>query len=79
MNVTERRILRWMCSKLGSIKLKMSFREQLGATSIGHKNRETHLIWFRHVQRRLRTASVWKSLVMQIEGPPKGRDRLKRT
>ena len=57
----------------------MRFREHLGVATIGDKFRETRLRWFGHVQHRLATAPVRKSLAMKVDGPVRERGQPKRT
>ena len=40
---------------------------------------KTRLRWFGHVQRRLATVPLRKSLAMKVDGPVRGRSRPKRT
>ena len=49
------------------------FREHLGVAIIENKIKKARLRWFGHVQRRPATAPVRKSLVMKVDGPPRGK------
>ena len=69
-----------MCGETRKDKIRNErFQEHLGVEAIGGKIRETRLRWFGHIQYRPATAPVRKSLTMKVDGPPRGRDRLKRT
>ena len=59
--------------KLGRIKLEMSALEHLGVALIEDKIREACLRWFGHVQHKPAAAPVRKSLVMKVDGPPRGK------
>ena len=62
------------CGKTRRDKIKNErFRENLWVASIGIKIRETRLSWFGHVEYKLATASVRKSLSIQVDGPPRER------
>ena len=74
MDVTEMRMLRWICGKTKKDKIRnQRFREQLGVTTIGDKIRETRFRWFGHIQCRLATTLVRKSLAMKGRWPTKGK------
>ena len=80
MNVTEMKMLKLMCGKTKKHRIRNDiFREYLGVAAIGHKIRETRLIWFGHVQRRPVTASVMKIFAMKVDSPSKERGRSTRT
>ena len=55
------------------------FRGHLGLVLIGDKIRETRLRWFGHIQHRLATMWLRKSLAMQVDGLPTGRGGPTRT
>ena len=79
LDVAEMRMWRWMCGETRKDKIRNEcFQEHLGVTTIGDKIRETRLRWFGHIQRMPVTASVRKSLVMKVDGPPRRRGRPKR-
>ena len=80
MDVVERRMMMWMCSKTMKDKIRNEyFLEHLEVATIGDKIRETRLRWFGHIQRRPATAPVRKSLAMKVDGSPRGMGRPKRT
>ena len=67
MDVAQIRMMMWMCGKTRRKKIRSErFREHYGVASIWVKIRETHLRWFGHVQYRLATAPVRKSLAMIV-------------
>ena len=80
MDVADMRMLMWMCGKTRKDKIRNErLQEHLWVASMGDKIRETHLKWFGHVQHRLATVPVRKSMAMRVNGPPRGRGRPKRT
>ena len=68
-----------MCGKTKDKIKNKCFREHLGVASISDKIKKTHLRWFGHIQCRPLTMPVRKSSYMQVDGPPRGRRRPKKT
>ena len=61
MDVTEMRMLRWMCGNTMMDRIRnQKFREKLRVASLSAKMRENRLRWFRHVQRKTHDAPVRK-------------------
>ena len=53
MEVTEMRMLRWMCGRTLMDRIRnQEFRDKLGVAPIFEKMRENRLGWFRHVRRK---------------------------
>ncbi|XP_076949285.1 uncharacterized protein LOC143621880 [Bidens hawaiensis] len=77
LEVTEMRMLRWMCGNTRSDRIRNDvFRERLGVANISDKIREGRLRWFGHVKRRQTTDLVRSVENITIEGR-RGRDRPK--
>ncbi|XP_071713464.1 uncharacterized protein [Rutidosis leptorrhynchoides] len=69
MDVTEMRMLRWICGKTMLDMIPSSvFRENLKVRSIVDKLREERLRWFRHVRRRPLTAPVRRVEALTVDG-----------
>ena len=74
IDIVEIRILNWMCGKTRNARIRNEyFLEHLRIAAIRDKIKETRLRWFEHVQCRLVTVLVKKSLVVKVNGPTKER------
>ena len=72
MNVAKIRMLRQMYGKIRKDRIRNErFREHVGVVKIEDKSRETCLRWFENVQRKPVTTSLRKSLVMEVDSPPR--------
>ena len=79
MEVTEMRMLRWMCGKTMLDRIRnQEFRETLRVAPISAKMRENRLRWFGHVQRKTHDAPVRRIECIIVEGK-RSRGRPKRT
>ena len=80
MDAPGMKMLRCRCGKTRKDKIRNEcLEEYLGVASMGDNIKEIRLRWFGHVQRRPATALVRKSFSIKVDGPPRGRDRPKRT
>ena len=79
MEVTEMRMLRWMCGNtmIDTIK-NQEFGEKLGVAPLSTKMRENRSRWFGHVQRKTHDAPVRRIECIIVEGK-KSRGRPRRT
>ena len=69
MEVTEMRMLRWMCGNTMMDRIRnQEFREKLGVASLFAKMRENRLRWFGHVQRKTHDALVRRIECIIVEG-----------
>ncbi|XP_076888440.1 uncharacterized protein LOC143538876 [Bidens hawaiensis] len=78
MEVTEIRMLRWMCghTRLDRIRNEV-FRERLGIVSVCEKIKEGRLRWYGHVKGRQETAPVIAVETLNVEGRrSRGRPKL---
>ncbi|KAK9101143.1 hypothetical protein Scep_024573 [Stephania cephalantha] len=59
MNVSEMRMIRWMCGKTRKYRIRnIEIQRQVGVTPIDTKIREWRLRWFGHLQRRSTNAPL---------------------
>ncbi|KAL6530710.1 hypothetical protein OROGR_014570 [Orobanche gracilis] len=80
MNVTELRMLRWMCGHTKKDRLRNEvIREKVRVTSIEDKIMENRLRWFGHVRRRPVDAPVRRLEIWGTINIVKGRGRPKKT
>ena len=69
-------MLKWMCVKTRKYRIiNEHIWEHLEVALIGDEFKETCLKWFGHVQCRPAMAPMRKSLLMQVDGPPRKRGR----
>ena len=69
IDVTEMRMLRWMCGNTMVDKTKnQEFREKLGVAPFSAKMRKNGLRWFGHVQRKIHDAPVRRIECIILEG-----------
>jgi hypothetical protein len=79
MEVTEMRMLRWMCGHTMMDRLRnQEFREKLGVAPLSAKMRENRLRWFGHVKRKTYDAPVRRIESIIVEGK-RGRGRPRKT
>nr|XP_033510858.1 uncharacterized protein LOC117275662 [Nicotiana tomentosiformis] len=79
MNVTEMRILRWMCGHIRLDKVRNEdIREKVGVASMEDKMHEARLRWFGHVRRRSLDAPVRRCEQLALAGRRRGRGRPKK-
>ena len=79
MEVTEMRMLRWMCGKTMMDRIRnREYREKLGVAPLSAKMREHRLRWFGHVQRSTHDAPVRRVGRIIVEGK-RSRGRPRRT
>ena len=79
MEVTEMRMLRWMCDKTMVDRIKnYECREKLRVASISAKMRENKLRWFGHVRRKTFDAPLRRIESIIVEGK-RSRGRPRRT
>ena len=74
MEVTEMRILRWMCSNIMMDMIRnQEFMEKLGVAPLPAKMRENRLRWFGHMQRKTHDAPVRRNRMHHSGGQEKSR------
>ncbi|XP_057532968.1 uncharacterized protein LOC130810861 [Amaranthus tricolor] len=79
MEVTEMRMLRWMCGHTLIDRIKnQELRDKLGVAPIFGKMRENRLRWFGHVQRKTFVAPMRRVESIIVEGK-RSRERPRRT
>ena len=78
IEVTEMRMLRWMCRHTLMDRLRNQELDKLGVTTISEKMRENRLRWFGHVQRKTLAAPVRRVESIIVEDK-RSRGRPRRT
>ena len=79
IEVTEIKMLRWMCGNTIMDKIKKrEFREKLGVAPLSTKMRENRLRWFGHVQRKNVSCLIRRIESIIVEGK-RSRGRPKKT
>ena len=77
MNVTEMRIIRWICGKTRRDKIRNEqIRKMIEVSPIEKTIRENRLRWFGHIQRRPINTPVRKSDAIHINARGRGRPKL---
>ncbi|KAF3657665.1 putative pre-mRNA-processing factor 6-like, partial [Capsicum annuum] len=79
LNVTEMRMLRWMCGLTRGDRIRNeTIREKVKVASVEDKMREVRLRWFGHVMRRGTDAPVRRCERLALDGFMPGRGRPKK-
>ncbi|PKA52309.1 integrator complex subunit 11 [Apostasia shenzhenica] len=80
INVTEMRMLRWMCGYTRKDRMRNEYiRKKVGVAPIEDKLRESRLRWFEHLNRRPIEAPVRKIELLDFAHVQRGKGRPKKT